>query len=76
MITKLTRMYHIRHVMVEGGYITPQQFMAEVLEYIESLDMKPPERSYMLKGEMYGMEYDSHITRDNTWEPEDEKNQS
>lgn len=62
MITKLTRMYHIRHVMVEGGYITPQQFMAEVLEYTEQLGMLPPETR----------QEDPGLIR-NEWVPEDEE---
>lgn len=41
-LLKLQRFYIVRHVMVEGGYITPNQFMAEVLDYIESLGMMPP----------------------------------
>ncbi len=44
-IVKLTRMYHIRHVMVEGGYITPQDFMTEVLTYMEHLGMLPPDQN-------------------------------
>lgn len=39
MILKMQRFYHIRHVMVEGGYITLEQFMTELLDYQESLGL-------------------------------------
>lgn len=41
MVLKLTKAYSIRHVMVEGRYITPQVFMDEILQYIEDLGMAP-----------------------------------
>lgn len=42
-LLKLNRLYNIRHVMVEGGYISSDEFMNEVLTTIESvIGMKPP----------------------------------
>lgn len=42
MITKMTRFYSTRHVMLQGGYITLTQFMSELLDMQEKLDMLPP----------------------------------
>jgi hypothetical protein len=41
-LLKLQRYYSIRHVMVEQNYITPDDFMAEVLDLVEELGFQPP----------------------------------
>lgn len=42
MLLKLQRYYGIKHVMVEEGYITPSEFMDNVLQLVEDLGMSPP----------------------------------
>jgi hypothetical protein len=42
MIIKMQRFYGIRHCMFEGKYITLEEFMTEMLDYIEHLGMAPP----------------------------------
>lgn len=42
MILKMQRMYAIRHVMLEGKYITLEQFMDELLSVVEEQGMLPP----------------------------------
>ncbi len=42
LLIKLQRFYTQKHVMVEGGYITGNQFMDEVLTLVEELGMRPP----------------------------------
>jgi hypothetical protein len=41
-LIKLQRFYGIKHVMVEQGYISKDQFMDEVLQLVEELGMLPP----------------------------------
>lgn len=39
---KLRRHYGIRSVMLEGGYITPEEFVSEVIQVVEEfMDPKP-----------------------------------
>lgn len=57
--------------MVEGGYITPQQFMEEMLDVTISLGLKPPAYNKSRKvpywnGKPAGPEFKSV----NEWEPE------
>lgn len=42
MLTEMTRFYTIRHVMVEQGYLTPAEFMQELLSRMEAKGMLPP----------------------------------
>jgi hypothetical protein len=75
-ILKLTRAYHIRHVMVEGGHITPQEFMEEMLSVVEGLGMIPPEHYRPHDWHERGITYSQWIqepSKIRTWEPEDEK---
>jgi hypothetical protein len=44
MVIKLTKHYAIRHVMVEGGYLTPMEFMDEILANLEASGMLAPSR--------------------------------
>lgn len=63
MITKMQTAYAIRHVMVEGGYITIRQFMEELLHHMQSHGMLPPRTKL------------SHINgEDNCWDPEESQN--
>jgi hypothetical protein len=41
-LIKLQRYYGIKHVMVEERYITPDEFMDNVLTLVEELGMLPP----------------------------------
>jgi len=37
LLLKMTRFYHSRHCMVEGGYIKPEQFCEELLDMLEGI---------------------------------------
>lgn len=59
MVIKMQRFYAIRFVMVEGGYMTMEQFMGELLDYLGEKGMLPPRTMlYPLKLE------------DNAWDQE------
>lgn len=45
MITQMEMVYAIRHVMVEGNYITLRDFMSEMLHVMESKGMLPPDQN-------------------------------
>lgn len=42
MLIKMQKVYGIRHCMVENGHITVEQFMNEMLTYMEEAGMLPP----------------------------------
>lgn len=42
-LLKLQRFYSIKHIMVEQNYITPNEFMDQVLQLVEELGMSPPQ---------------------------------
>lgn len=45
MLRQMQIAYHIRHVMVESGHLSLEDFMNELLTHMEDKGMKPPENS-------------------------------
>lgn len=82
LLLKLQRYYTQKHVMVEQGYITYQEFMDQVLQLTEELGMLPPTRVYWNsknpesvneKGVPKDLQIDMFNGREiNEWEPENE----
>jgi len=76
MLIKMQRVYGIRHVMVEGGYITVADFMDELLTYMEQAGMEPPYREWKELSvgvwvDDNGVESRPIVQRaENSWEPE------
>jgi hypothetical protein len=78
MLIKMQRVYGIRHVMVEGGYITVADFMDELLTYMEQTGMEPPFRKWEVvrKGFFFTPSTNEILENpiveyaENSWEPE------
>jgi hypothetical protein len=66
MLLHMQRFYGIRHVMLESGYITLKDFMSELLEYMESKGMQPPE----IETEHWNRE-DNNYHKAREWENEE-----
>src|ERR1035437_32295 len=49
MVLHMQRAYGIRHVMVETGHLTLEDFMGELLAYMEDKGMLPPKHSHKVE---------------------------
>jgi hypothetical protein len=68
MIVMMERIYAIRHVMVETGHITLQQFMDEMLSSMEEVGILPP--TLNKTSIFYDRQNGTHEICVNEWEPE------
>lgn len=57
MVVMMASFYNLKNVMVEGRYITPQEFCDQMLELVEELGMYPPDR-FNKEGDCYTSEWD------------------
>ena len=72
-LLKLQRYYSIKHVMVEQRYITPDEFMENILQLVEELGMLPPDVCFKSDGSYDCKKNAAHFYMDkdlNYWEPE------
>jgi hypothetical protein len=62
MLVEMQRVYGIRHVMVESGHLTLEQFMDELLTRMQDKGMLPPRTDLVIAGQTF---------QDHFWESEE-----